>query len=71
MKWGELQILTIFMLKRYQGMDLWTWFKIPKNVSYFLTASSKIMKTFLFFFKFVIFLNMGKQSDFPLSYFQL
>ena len=44
----EMEHLTkfdAFMLNRDQSMDLKTWFKIYKNVSNFLTASSKTIYT--------------------------
>ena len=61
-----------FMLNRDQAMDFCTWVKIHTNVSKFLTASPKIILTLIFSFTIsLIFIKMGKYSDFPLSYFQI
>ena len=53
-------------------MDLETWLKIPTNVSNFETTSPKtICKLLKFFIISVILFEMGKHSDFYLSFFQI
>ena len=70
----EIGYLTKFgalRLNRDQVMTLETWLKIHTNVCNFVTASPKTILTLNFFMISVIFLKMGKHSDFRISSFQV
>ena len=54
-------------LNRDQVMTLETWLKIHTNLCNFVTASPKAYKLLIFFTISVIFLKMGKHSDFRIT----